>query len=287
MRRFLILILWFLTIPCLLLLVSEIRERYVWYNVITGEDAAVCVGDSHAQPIKLDSGPTIAHGGDPFFIPYLTVKRLLELHHNNIRDVFLTVGPQSFSALPESRLREDSENWLSANGRRIACRLSIVDYFIISKFSLPILQNFGYEFSITDKAIASKPAVWEEPYRRNAEESIKRHQIAHSGWFQDSGLQAKHLNRLIELCAERQVHLYLVGTPLHESYRMLIKKASWEKYKSFLDSIETNHPHIRYLSYEEEDWPDSLFRDSDHLNSIGGALLGKRIEMTADALQLP
>ena len=287
MKRFLTLLLWLLTIPCLLLLASEIRERYVWHNLFNGKDAAICVGDSHAEPIKLDSGPTIAKGGDLFLISYLTVKRLLELHHRNIRDVFLTVGPQSFSSLPESRVREDFEDWFSGSGRRISSRLTAVDYLHASQFSVPVLEHFGYEFSITDKAVASKAVMWKGPYRPNAEERIKRHRIAHAGWFHDTGLQVKHLDKLIELCAERQVKLYLVGTPLHESYRSLVEKNSWEKYKSFLDSIETHHSHVQYLSYEEENWPDSLFRDSDHLNSMGGALLGKRLEMTADALQLP
>jgi hypothetical protein len=278
---------WLLTIPCLLLLASEIRERYVWHNLINGKDVAVCVGDSHALPIKLDSGPTIAEGGDPILISYLTVKRLIQFHFRNIREVFLTVGPQSFSSLPESRVSEDFEDWFSGSGRRISSRLSPVDYLNASQFSVPVLEHFGYEFSITDKAVASKPVVWEGPYHPNAEERIKRHRVDNSGWFQDTGLQVKHLERLIDICAERQVKLYLVGTPLHESYRTLLEKSSWEKYKSFLDSIETNHSHVQYLSFEEEDWPDSLFRDSDHLNSMGGALLGKRLEMTTDALQLP
>lgn len=287
MKRFLTHILYLLTIPLLLLVASEIRERYVWHTNFRGDDTSVCIGDSHAQPIKLDSGPTIALGGDPFLISYLTVKRLLGLHQRSIRHVFLTVGPQSFSSLPESRVGQDFEDWFSGSGRRISSRLSVVDYLNLSQFSVPVLKHFGYEFSITDKAIASKPVVWKGPYRPNAEERIKRHRLAHPGSFQDCGLQLKHLERLIHLCAERQVKLYLVGTPLHESYRMLVEKDFWEKYKSLLDSLMTNHSNVQYLSYEEEDWPDSLFRDSDHLNSMGGELLGKRLEMTADALQLP
>ena len=287
MKRFLTLLLWLLTIPCLLLFASEIRERFVWDTVLNASEGSVCVGDSHAQPIKLDSGPTIANGGNPFLISYLTVRRLLELHHPSIGDIFLTVGPQSFSPLPESRISEDFEGWFSGSGRKISSRLYAVDYLNLSQFSVPVLEHFGYEFSITEKAIAPKPAVWKGSYVPNAEQRINRHRVANSGWFQHTGCQIKHLEKLIQLCEERYVKLYLVGTPLHRSYRSHIEKSSWEEYKSFLNLIETDYSHVHYLSFEEEDWPDSLFRDSDHLNSMGGELLGKRLEMTANALQLP
>jgi len=287
MKRFLTLLLWLLTIPCLLLFASEIRERFVWDTVLNASEGSVCVGDSHAQPIKLDSGPTIANGGNPFLISYLTVRRLLELHHPSIGDIFLTVGPQSFSPLPESRISEDFRGWFSGSGRMISSRLSAVDYLNLSQFSVPVIEHFGYEFSITDKAIESKPIDWKGSYRPNAEQRINRHRVANSGWFQHTGWQIKHLEKLIQLCEERHVKLYLVGTPLHRSYRSHIEKSSWEEYKSFLNSIETDYSHVHYLSFEEEDWPDSLFHDSDHLNSMGGELLGKRLEMTANALQLP
>lgn len=287
MKRFFTRILCLSTIPALLLVASEARERYAWFAIFHSDDTSICVGDSHAHTIKLDSGPTIAKGGDPFLISYLTVRRVLELHNLNIHDVFLTIGPQSFSALPESRLSEDSENWLSANGRRISSRLSVVDYIKMGKLSIPTLQHFKYEFSITDKAIPSQPVVRKGLFQPNAEERATRHRVTSSNWFKDQSLQKKHLEGLIKLCEEKNVKLYLVGTPLHRSYRSQIEKSSLKKYKSFLDSIETKHSHVHYVSYESEDWPDSLFHDSDHINSIGGELLGKQLEMTANALKIP
>lgn len=287
MKQFLLHLAWLLTIPCLLLFASQIRERYIWETIFDGNEYALCVGDSHAQPIKLNSGPTIARGGDPFLISVLTVKRLMQYRKHNIRDVYLTVGPQSFSSLPESRISEDFEDWFSANGRRIANRLSLSDYLNLSKFDVPVLQHFRYELSLTNKGVTEQAAIWNGAFRQNADIRAKNHRVANSKWFEEIGFQKKHLEQLIELCEDRNVNLFLVGTPLHSSYRSRVEKTSWKKYKSFLHSLDVRHSNVHYLSYEEELLPDSLFRDSDHLNSLGGEFLGKRLEMTANARQLP
>lgn len=288
MRKFFVHASWLFVLPITLLVVSESIEIFIWNSILKDHQNSICLGDSHARPIQMANGPTIARNGDTFLIPLLSLKRIIGQHEGQLRSVFLAIGPHSFSQLSEDKLLLDHNNWMSANGRRISNRLSPFEFLQYRNHAIPILSQFKYEFSVFDKATQSDPAIWKrDTMLYNGPKVASRHRLTEVNWFKESGTQIELLNELITECEKNDIMLFLVETPLHHTYLSHIEKSSWQKYCNYLNGLQKNHPKLFVLSFDVEDWPDSLFSDSDHLNPRGGEIISELLEQAENALQLP
>lgn len=280
MRKFLSLVFSFFIPISLWLALCTLRENYVWSNYFETQEKVVILGDSHAQPLDIPGSLNLTKGGDPLLMPLLHLRRLTkERSSSDLSFVVLTVGPQNFSSLPEDRLnqKEGHEDWLKGNRQRIANALRIEEYFQALPVSLPANGVWKQEFSIFNKVLNKQPARWSDPPQltnSNAVQRSERHRVHLDNWFVQGEHQHQFLDQIIQYCSKYELELMLVGTPLHRSYRERISKDGYQDYSAHLRQCDSLHSHVSYLAYEEVDWPDSLFKDSDHLNSLGGRKLG-------------
>jgi len=287
MRKFLLLVFSFFIPISLWLALCTLRENYVWSNYFETQEKVVILGDSHAQPLDIPGSLNLAKGGDPLLMPLLHLRRLTkESSSSDLSFVVLTMGPQNFSSLPEDRLnqtedrlnqKEGHEDWFKGNRQRIANALRMEEYFQSPLAPLHVNGVWKQEFSILNKALNKQPAQWSDPPQLTTSNAVKRaerHRVHLDNWFVHGEHQHEFLNQIIQHCSRHELELMLVGTPLHREYRAQIPKDGWQDYSAYLRKCDSLHSHVQYLAYEEVDWPDSLFRDSDHLNSLGGRKLG-------------
>lgn len=282
MRRFLVLVSSFILSIFLWTLLVFYRESYVWNRISDQPAKMIILGDSHAEPIDMPKAITMAHGGDPFLMPLLHLKRYLsEVKTSNLSAVVLTVGPHNFSVMPESRLTENAENWLSSNGQRIANSLSIQDYFEPPTSAITARDYLKYEFLLLNKGIQHTPVNWnDKPNLDSGFASMvsSRQRLQGKNWFVAEGVQNQLLLELISVCELHHFELVLLGTPLHQNYLNLVESEGWASYREHLHFIDSMHTSVTYLAFETLNWPDSLFKDASHVNSRGGRILGRMLE---------
>jgi hypothetical protein len=280
MRKFILLVFSFFIPIILWFALCTLRENYVWSNLFENREKVVILGDSHAEPLDISGSLNLANGGDPLLMPLLHLRRLTHKKScSEISIVVLTVGPHNFSSQPEDKLnqKEGHEDWFKGNRQRIANALRIQEYFQDPLAPVHFNGVWKQEFSLLNKGLKKQPARRSDPPQltnSNAVKRTERHRVQVDNWFVHGEHQHKFLDQIIQHCSKHELKLMLVGTPLHRGYRERIGESGWKNYSTYLMQCDSLHRHVQYLAYEEVDWPDSLFRDSDHLNSLGGRKLG-------------
>ena len=259
------------------------REESVWMNLVPSNKTTLVLGDSHAEPLELPQGITIASSGDPFFMPFFHLQRIMmnSRGDGHLNRVVLTVGPHNFSRQPEARFSDKHSKWHSGNQRRIANAFTLSDHFHYWNLPHLKLECLKQELYIFDKAIHDKPTKWNEKPVLNPNKGlnrIHRHRLHEPDWFVHKGIQMEYLMKMIDACKIHQLNLVLAETPIHETYKRHIAPSGWTTYRRTLDSIAKVHEHVSFINFEQHHWPDSLFKDADHLNSTGGRILGKELE---------
>jgi hypothetical protein len=90
------------------------------------------------------------------------------------------------------------------------------------------------------------------------------------------GPQLRFLERIEELCADKQIKLIIVNMPLSKENRKLLLEGFYDSYRA--DVAKTVRSPAVFIDLAlSEDWPASCYHDSVHLNERGGARLNKVI----------
>lgn len=81
-----------------------------------------------------------------------------------------------------------------------------------------------------------------------------------------------YLNKIIEMCEEKKIELFLLTTPLHQNYIKKVPIKFIKKYYSFLDKkrVYQINSKINFINLENIKLKDSCFSpDGDHLSNMG------------------
>ena len=226
------------------------------------------IGDSHAQALSFSSFSNLGSGGEPFFLSACKARRFTEHISKTPEILILTVGPQNFSRLPESRINNDFENWRTDKSHFMSSLISIehAAFYLPSECWIPFLI----------KSIAAPKAIQlshstksENDWTDNAQSRTKRHQVQKKDWFLSESHQTSSLNDLQQVCKEWGAKLILLETPRHSSYDELIETSSLAEYHNYLDEFALKHENTLLLRDTLFRTTIEWFRDSDHVNSRG------------------
>ena len=256
---------------------TQLRENFEWAKVLKERPEVVIMGDSHAEPLCFENGVTLANGGDPFLMPLLHLRRLQKASNlEEVKTFILTVGPHNFAPLQEDRLLNNFDNWVDSNSGRIANALVWSDYGNIEYSYLPLLQICKQELLLFNKRVNTSVANWNDSPQLDSIRTanrLNRHRILDKNWFQAEGIQRENFEKIIEFTREKNAQLVVVGTPLHLDYRRQVEQFGMIQYYNFLDSVASANKHLSYCSFESTPWPDSFFKDCDHINHKGSIRL--------------
>ena len=230
--------------------------------------ANIIIGDSHAESLSFSSFSNLGAGGEPYFLSVCKALRFNEHVSQPPTTIILTVGPQNFSSLSESRINNDFENWRTSNSHMIASLLQLEEFlFLLPKEILaPVLvKNITKPLAIQLSNSVSYSSEWTD----NAEERANRHQVNQRGWFLRHSHSTEAIADLQKICDNWNSKLILLETPRHHSYNRLVETSSLLRYQNYLDQTASSHEKTTLLRDTLFSPKDNWFRDSDHLSKLG------------------
>lgn len=229
----------------------------------------VILGDSHGERIWLDNSLNFARGGDPPLVQLRTLESVLP-HLPGLRHVIVGLGPQNFSALPHKRIQDNHTRFLTGNAARLACIQHLTSaspsmksfaHQIVGELKLSQGIPFGFEANDYD---SSCDLGMERTQKR-----LNRHEVVSDNWFLESNSSTEAMSLIADFTEKREtLEVWLIGTPLHSSYRERVGNTGWTRYIDFLDEL-ARQDCVSYVSMEAVDLPDSLYFDADHVNGNG------------------
>lgn len=233
----------------------------------------VILGDSHGTRLWLDSSLSIAQDGDPILVQTISFNALLP-HLPPLKRVILSVGPQNFSSLSHHKINSNKNRYLVGNSSRLAV---ISNLFGIAPSKEFWLHQFSGELhwpsSLTARDSPIELNNSSDLTQRNLEFRLDKHDVVRPDWFFESNSSTIALEEFVQLIHNADsLKLWMIGTPLHWSYRARLGKQGWRDYHDFLTRI-AEKAGVHYISLEECPLPDSCFFDPDHLNAYGTAWL--------------
>ena len=92
-----------------------------------------------------------------------------------------------------------------------------------------------------------------------------------------SNIMIDYLYKIIKLCADNNVTLYLLNAPLYSKYKSSIPKKAIEDFNNLVFDIVSKHNNVIYLDYSDLLLEDNYFNDVDHVNPTGAESLSRRL----------
>ena len=226
------------------------------------------IGDSHAESLSFSSVSNLGSGGEPYVLSVCKAKRFSEHVDRRPKTIILTVGPQNFSSLSQSRINNDFENWRTSKSHKIASLLHLEEFlfFLPKEMWIPFLiKNIATPQAIQLSHTARPSAEWSS----NAEARTTRHRVTQKEWFLQPSHNSSAIALLQKLCDEWNTRLILLETPRHHSYDRLVEASSLVLYHDYLNQVASSHEGTTLLRDTLFSPEDNWFRDSDHLNPTG------------------
>ncbi|WP_143953860.1 hypothetical protein [Robertkochia solimangrovi] len=228
-------------------------------------------GDSHTHrginPDKFNNALNISQNGEPYVISFWKIKKVFK---KNIPDtLILGFAPHNISAFND--LKFSNEKWAYEMFKR---SYPIQDYYNLNK---KIKLNYYILFKTWMKFNALK--IWEDHIQyighyensnlndpSDWESSIKRHYYEDDNLVGNSETAISYLDSIVNLCISKNVKLILVSHPVHKTYQTHIPEINLNRFNKLKRKLEKNNTIID-LTFKK--YPDSLFYNSDHLNTDG------------------
>lgn len=277
MNRFLILILIALSLILFWSLFCQKQERHHWENAAMTNPSRLLLGDSRLMAISTPHSRTIALPGEPFFMNYQYLKRLID-YNMTPEIVIINVSPGDlFSGVKDERFHNNRDNWFNANALRMAKSMLPSEYF---HFQLSLVQKvrilgaelvFGNLKALKLKGTSGKYYA-ESKFTNsdfNPENSIR--QALQNLSVIQSDLETSSIKSIKSLCTNHDIKLVILETPMHSSFWEEFPEYELSVHDSIISSLaESDNVHYVQLSPRNQQVDNSLFYDATHLNQKGG-----------------
>ena len=281
MKRFLKKVILFLSVPVVLIGIIErvfyidMQERVEARFNQLAKNKTLLMGDSQIQRLDSslfqDNAAMLGSSGEPYYVTYYKLKRILDQDMVKVENVILGVSPHNFSPIYNKIL--DIE-W--PEGKKAKKR-----YF----YFLNIQENiyFNYKEMLSPNLIE---LIWSKPEwggyvvseNSNPDSVIinkifKMHYRDDSVNYSSEGMQSDYLELISELCENRGIKLYLVSSPYHKDY---LKRIS-PKYIDHLSAALEGVKYTKYIDFITDDVASGFMSDANHLNSLGSSYYTRKL----------
>jgi hypothetical protein len=271
------------------LLLSDISQYVVEDGVTT-----IVIGDSHTETSidgeLLNRLQNYSYKGESLFLGYYKLKRLLEAN-SQIENVLLAFSYHSLNEFQDGNIQSllYAYYWLLdwEGAQQIKPTLDNIHI---------ILRDVGgrlYQWVISiikQKEYHLLTGRYREMNMDNLDDDTSQKRIIEHYYIEGkkrtqeySSLQMMYLEKIIQLCVDRDIKLIFINTPLHKSYYSNIPEKYISRYYSLVADIENRHPGlVTHLDFKDAVTADEHFYDGDHLNAEGGIyfmkILNKRLQ---------
>lgn len=273
MRRFLIKSIGFVGILALYFAGNTLINLYLMNKerVDLEGRTTLILGDSHPQrsidPKLMANAVNVCQSAEPLMVSYWKLRALEK--QNPIDTVLLGLAPHNLSTFND--LKFSDARWAEEMFRRT---------YPISHFE-----------RLNDRLEIHRPTRWKVLWKHlgffpdrehvhymggfaplqgsnlsNWKDPIERHYFDNGNELHVSDLQLQYLDSVVQFCRSRNIRLILTSHPLHPSYLNHIPPQFVEAFRRV--SSRTDTPAMVFDRMEHV-YPDSLFNNTDHLNSYG------------------
>ncbi|MDX1686166.1 MAG: hypothetical protein R3275_13090 [Saprospiraceae bacterium] len=95
-----------------------------------------------------------------------------------------------------------------------------------------------------------------------------------------------HLKDIIDLCAQNDIHLTILNTPLHSSMRALLDQELVDELNEICGKISGEYEHVHHLNWMDHPaFEDSDFQDPIHLYEHGATKLSKLLNIHINQIE--
>jgi hypothetical protein len=273
MTKFLYKIIGFLMLPILYFGLNMGMNSYFYRNQdlhLTNKNILIA-GDSHPQqainPEYFLSAKNIAQPAEPYVLSFWKLKKIFNSYVPDT--LILGFAPHNISEFND--LKFSDKIWANEMFRRI---------YPIEEFSSitnDILIDYKGFYKVLWKETAFYPKRDHINYIGNYynlnssnvsdwETAVKRHYYKNDKQLNVSALAINYLDSIADLCKSKKTKLILASNPLHKEYLKHIPQTILTKYDLLAEKY--NKIHIVFDKTKQQ-YPDSLYLNSDHLNSKG------------------
>tara|TARA_B100000809_G_C15083552_1_gene510553 strand:- start:37 stop:903 length:867 start_codon:yes stop_codon:yes gene_type:complete len=273
MKRFLKKVILFLSVPVVLIGITELvfyrdmqKRVEARFNQLA-KSKVLLMGDSQIQRLDsslfADSTSMLASSGEPYYATYFKLKRILDQDDVKVENVILGASPHNFAPIYNKILDRE---W--PEGKK-----SMKRYFFFLDIHNSIYFNYKDVFS--PKFIE---LIWSEPEwggyvvsENSNPDSVTINKIFKMHYGDDSlkyrseGMQLEYLELLSELCEKGGIKLHLISTPYHKDY---VKRIS-PKYIGRMSVALEVMKYTKYIDFMTDDVDPNFMSDANHLNSLG------------------
>ncbi|HSF55184.1 MAG TPA: hypothetical protein VLA71_15620 [Algoriphagus sp.] len=238
------------------------------------------LADSHGTPLGDFTENHNVHNFSAQSDSYLDMERKLKflIRNTTVEKIYISVDDHTLSPTRENQNNLDRSAYYSerkdySNFQEFIHEKYLKYYFVFlnDKYNLVIKNFIQYElFDFTKWGGVRSKSSWED---LSAVEQVEISQDRINNYFEFSFPSVKmsnSLNRIIDICKEKDIELVGLRFPLTKTYVDILDNESYDA-DSLLNSNNILIVDFDSLFLEQ----DSLFRDMDHLDKDGGEKFAK------------
>jgi len=248
--------------------------------------STIIIGDSHTKyalnPALFDNAINLANNAETYQMSYLKLKKNLQ-YNKNVSNIIMGFSYHNFSGwFNDSSSKQYNDRLLN--------QLLLSDYQLLLEYNkstnsniiIDLTNNINNIFTyplyyITNYDLSGNNAlnIWggyaESEFNKLSDEVSNAKIELYYYKMPNTFLQTQYyyLNKIIKLCKERSINVYLLNTPLNEKHKKLIPNKYIEQFIALQKEIDSD---VRYINLENYKLKNDFFLDSDHLNTKGANL---------------
>ena len=97
-----------------------------------------------------------------------------------------------------------------------------------------------------------------------------------------SGLNIIYLNKIIEMCADNNINVYLFTAPLHQKYIEKIPQKAISNYNKVKADLLRRYNNIEFIDLSHLNLKDNCMGDGDHVNFFGATMVSFEVQKQID-----
>ena len=266
--------------PIMYFSINTIINIYIYknINIHLEKKNILIIGDSHIEkaldPNKFYSAHNIAQSAEPYILTYWKLKKILEYyvpdtlligfsHHNisKFNDYKFSNKIWSTEMFKRSYIIED----FKSINKKIP-----IDYYEYYKFLWKKISFYPHDNHIH---FLGSYKINNLTNINNWNSAINRHFYYNNNELNISNISKDYLDSLLIISKKYNILPILIGSPVHENYFNNIP----DNLKIEFNALKNSYEDIIIIDNIQLFYPDSLFLNTDHLNSYGSSLFTEKI----------
>ena len=253
------------------------------------------IGDSHTKcaidPALVAHSVNSSLEGESFFSSYYKLKAVLE-QNKSIKNVVLGCsyhnictkheynGLSYFVLIDNKNIMEIAYPIVMHNQSGVmAPTIDLALYYLKYKVGLPLYMQDEIQLRRASvKTELEKLPYW-GGYRYsdgtalsalNTTQKVELHFYRSNNLYAGtSQLLIGYLEKIAAICRDKHIRLFLVATPLHESYLAKVPEIALSDFNATVNSVVERYDNVHYLDMTQLKLDERCYGDSHHVNSYG------------------